>query len=102
MSLVFDHTKENFSEAMGMQEGESKDLAMKLSKITADFVKSGEMKNSELAEQLALELSYSELVYISANHVINTAQEALLKMKSSTEEQLKELISKIKKELGDD
>jgi glucosamine 6-phosphate synthetase-like amidotransferase/phosphosugar isomerase protein len=101
MSLVFDHTKENFSEAMGLRKEEPRELAMKLSKITKDFVKS-EMKNSELAEQLALELSYSELVFISANHVINTAKEALLKMESSTEEQLKELLSKLKKELGDD
>jgi flagellar biosynthesis/type III secretory pathway protein FliH len=102
MSLVFNHTKENFPEAMGMQEGESKELAMKLSKITSDFVKSGEMKNSELAEQLALELSYSELVYIATNHVINTAESALEKMKSSTEKQLKELLSKLTKELGED
>ena len=102
MSLVFDHTKENFLEAMGMQEGESKELAIKLSKITADFVKNGEMKNSELAEQLALELSYSELLYMSTHHVINTAKDALKKMKTSSESQLIELLSKLKKELGED
>ncbi len=77
MSLVFNHEKETLSEAMGMSEKSLEELATKMSEISKNFLLKDEMKKSELAEKVALELSYSELIFIATGKMIETIESAL-------------------------
>jgi DNA-binding Xre family transcriptional regulator len=97
MSLVFNHTKETLSEAMGMSENNLEDLAVKMSEISKNFLLTQEMKKSELAEKVALELSYSELIFIATGKIIETIESAV-SINSSSMEQLIELMKKLRDE----
>jgi hypothetical protein len=56
MSLVFNHTKETLSEAMGMSENNLEDLAVKMSEISKNFLLTQEMKKVNLQKKLHLNL----------------------------------------------
>lgn len=78
MSLKFDHSQETLSASMGMPEGQTEQLVEKMTEITKDFVKSkGKLTKSEIAERIALELSYSELVFIATGKIFETLDKAL-------------------------
>jgi hypothetical protein len=93
MSLKFDHSQNTLSASMGMSEGQTEELAEKMTAITKDFIKSkGKLTKSEIAEKIALELSYSELVFIATGKIFETLDRALERQ----EEMLQGLESLIK------
>ena len=53
MSLVFDHSKDTLSDAMGMQDNQVEELSEKLGKLTKHFLLTQEETKSELAEKIA-------------------------------------------------
>lgn len=90
MSLKFDHSQETLSASMGMTETQLEELSMKMTEISKDFIKAkGSLGKSHVAEKIALELSYSELVFIATGKVFDTLDRALEKQ----EEMLKGLES---------
>jgi len=97
MSLVFNHEKETLSEAMGMSEKSLEELATKMSEISKNFLLKDEMKKSELAEKVALELSYSELIFIATGKIIETIESAL-SINSPSIEKLIDLMKKLRDE----
>lgn len=90
MSLKFDHSKDTLSASMGMTEIQLEELSMKMTEISKDFIKAkGSLGKSHVAERIALELSYSELIFIATGKVFETLDRALEKQ----EEMLKGLES---------
>lgn len=88
MSLKFDHSKDTLSASMGMTEEQLEDLSIKMTEISKDFIKAkGSLSKSHVAEKIALELSYSELIFIATGKVFETLDRALEKQ----EEMLKGL-----------
>ena len=80
MSLKFDHSKETLSESLGMSETQLEELSMKMTEISKDFIKAkGSLGKSHVAEKIALELSYSELIFIATGKVFETLDRALEK-----------------------
>lgn len=104
MSLVFDHSKDTLSDAMGMQDDQVVELSEKLTKLTKDFITTAEETKSQLAEKVALELSYSELVFIATHKVLDTCEKAVEKQKEmlSKLEGISELIEKLNEKFGND
>ena len=90
MSLKFDHSQDTLSASMGMTEIQLEELSMKMTEISKDFIKAkGSLGKSHVAEKIALELSYSELIFITTGKVFETLDRALEKQ----EEMLKGLES---------
>jgi hypothetical protein len=100
MSLVFDHTQKTLSSAMNMSEDQIDNLSIKLADITKEFICSDEMtKKSHLAEKLALELSYSELLFVVTGKVEETAKKAIEhQFKAQLPQELLDLLEKLKRE----
>ena len=90
MSLKFDHSQDTLSASMGMTEIQLEELSIKMTEISKDFIKAkGGLSKSHVAERIALELSYSELIFIATGKVFETLDRALEKQ----EEMLKGLES---------
>lgn len=90
MSLKFDHSQDKLSASMGMTEIQLEELSMKMTEISKEFIKAkGSLGKSHVAERIALELSYSELIFIATGKVFETLDRALEKQ----EEMLKGLES---------
>lgn len=90
MSLKFDHSQDTLSASMGMTEIQLEELSMKMTEISKEFIKAkGSLGKSHVAERIALELSYSELIFIATGKVFETLDRALEKQ----EEMLKGLES---------
>lgn len=90
MSLKFDHSQDTLSASMGMTEIQLEELSMKMTEISKEFIKAkGSLGKSHVAERIALELSYSELIFIATGKVFETLDRALEKQ----EEMLKSLES---------
>lgn len=96
MSLVFNHDKETLTECMGFTDNQLEELSEKLTEITKTFITTEKMKKSELSEQLALSLSYSELVFIVTHKVLDAAQEAVA-LHNKSVSGIEELLEALKK-----
>lgn len=74
MATIFDHTKKTFTEAVGFDNQDLKDLSEKLATITKDVLMK-EPRISELTEIIANTLSYNDLLIIATTHVIDKTKE---------------------------
>lgn len=74
-SITFDHSALKLSTAMGISQSEFEEIEEKTKKYGKLLVM-GEKKSSEVAQQIAEELSYTELVFFSTSFVILSAQMA--------------------------
>ena len=102
MSIVFDHTKETLSECMGLKSTALEELSEKMSEIAKEFIVSkGAIKKSEVAEKIALELSYSDLIFIATGKVFEGIEHAVAK-NNKIQDKLMEIISKLKDEDDDE
>lgn len=82
MSLKFDHSRDTLSDAMGMSEEQLYELAEKMADISSHFIKNKDkIGKSEVAERIALELSYSELIFIATGKIFESIDDALEKQK---------------------
>jgi hypothetical protein len=100
MSLVFDHTQSTLSSAMNMSEDQVGNLSIKLAEITKEFICNDEMsKKSHLAEKIALELSYSELLFVVTGKIEEVANKAMEhQLKAQLPQELLNLLEKLKRE----
>lgn len=78
-SITFDHSALKLSSAMGISEVEFNEIEEKTQKYGKLLVK-GEKKSSEIAQQIAEELSYTELVFFSTSFIILSSQLAKKEM----------------------
>ena len=103
MSLVFDHTKSTLSSAMNMTEDQVGNLSIKLADITKEFIYNDEMsKKSHLAEKIALELSYSELLFVVTGKIEEVANKAMEhQLKTQLPKELIDLLKKLEREIDD-
>jgi hypothetical protein len=102
MSLVFDHTKNSLSEAMGMSEADVINLSERLSEITKTYLTDPECTlKSQIAENVALQLSYTELVFLATHRVEDAAKEVVEKF-SSPLKSLEDLLETFKEMKKDD
>lgn len=103
MSLVFDHSKETLSSSMNMSDNQIEELSEKLTILTKNFMFTAEEKKSELAEKIAIELSYSELVFIATHKVLDACAQTIEKQKKMLLqlEGFSELLDKLKEKFGD-
>lgn len=74
-SITFDHSASKLSTAMGISQDEFVEIEKKTKKYGKLLIQ-GEKKSSEIAQQIAEELSYTELVFFSTSFVIMSAQMA--------------------------
>jgi predicted transcriptional regulator len=81
MSLIFDHSKDTLSAAMNMPEDSMEKLSEKMTDITKQFITSDDMTRSHVAEKIALELSYSELVFVATGQIFSVLEKATEKKK---------------------
>ena len=80
MSLKFDHSQDTLSASMGMSEEQLYELAEKMASISSHFIKNKDkIGKSEVAERIALELSYSELIFIATGKIFESIDDALEK-----------------------
>jgi hypothetical protein len=80
MSLKFDHSRNTLSESMGMSEEQLYELAEKMADISSYFIKNKDkIGKSEVAEKIALEFSYSELIFIATGKIFESIDNALEK-----------------------
>ena len=69
--MKFDHSKESIGEALGLNKKEISNLAGTLSEIVAEVVMSKDSyKTSHIGEKIAEKLSYSELVFVATQHLL--------------------------------
>lgn len=97
MSLKFDHSQDTLSASMGMTEIQLEELSMKMTEISKEFIKAkGSLGKSHVAERIALELSYSELIFIATGKVFETLDRALEKQEEMLLKSLESLVQMMK------
>lgn len=69
MATKFDHTKECFTEAIGFDSKDMRDLSEKLADMSKFIIKN-EPKISELTEEIAGVFSYNELLIMATTQII--------------------------------
>jgi hypothetical protein len=99
--MVFDHTKDKIGQALGLSDDDLSQLAGRLSEITTECLMT-DNKPSKLGEKLAQELSYTELIFIATQFVMdkvesisNESSEMLSKLKD-----LQKLLDRLHKKSG--
>ncbi len=73
--MKFDHNKDTIAEAIGLSSNDLTELGHKMSQI-GQSVLTGEdcYKPSHLAQRIAEELSYSELVFTTTQYLVDKIQ----------------------------
>lgn len=97
--MEFDHNKDNIAEAIGLSSNDLIELSYKMSQIgegvlTGVLTSEDGYKPSHLAQKIAEELSYSELVLITTQYLID-------KIQSFNEENEKEILDMLESFLKD-
>lgn len=66
---------------MGMSEENLKELSEKLSRISMEYLQDDKLTTkSHLAEKIASELSYNELIFMTTDKVLDSIETSLNKM----------------------
>jgi len=69
--MEFNHDKNSLAEALGISEKHLDEITTKLSTLTLDVIKGDGSKPSHIAEKIANELSYSELIFVATQYIMN-------------------------------
>lgn len=91
MKMEFNHDKNSIAEALGMSEKHLEEIGAKLSSLTLDVLKGESRKPSHVAEKIAHELSYSELIFVATQYIMGKVE--------SFEEHKREIITDALKKL---
>ncbi len=91
MKMEFNHEKDSLAEALGISEKHLEEITAKLSTLTLDVIKGDSCKPSHIAEKIAHELSYSELIFVATQYIMNKIE--------SFEEHKREIITGALKKL---
>lgn len=89
--MEFNHESKSIAEALGMSESHLAELSGKLSEIAIEVVTAGNKKPSHIAQKLAEELSYSELIFVATQYLAEKINDF--------EEQRKDMLSSILKKI---
>lgn len=89
--MEFNHDKGSLSEALGISEKHLDEITSKLSNLTMGVIKSDGAKPSHIAEKIANELSYSELIFVATQYIMDKIE--------SFEEHKREIITGALKKL---
>lgn len=93
--MKFDHNKDNIAEAIGLSTNDLIELGHKMSQIAQGALASEDgYKPSHLAQRIAEELSYSELVFTTTQYLFD-------KIQSFNEEKKKEILDMLKSLMKD-
>lgn len=104
MKIEFDHSAKTFSDGIGFSKKEIEDLTDKLNLI-ANLIPRKQLSQTQIAEMLAKELSYKELLYVATtglrDTVISKLEQIDSLMKQHKIPQLGELDDKALNELSE-
>ena len=75
-SITFDHTKDKLSLSMDISQKEYQEIQNKTKNYVKLLINDYNSKKSHLAQKIAEELSYKELVFFSTSFVIMSAEMA--------------------------
>lgn len=89
--MEFNHDKSSLAEALGISEKHLEEITSKLSTLTIDVVKGDSCKPSHVAEKIAHELSYTELIFVATQYIMDKIQ--------SFEEHKREIVTSALKKL---
>lgn len=89
--MEFNHDKNSLAEALGISEKHLDEITTKLSTLALDVIKSDGFKPSHLAEKIANEFSYSELIFVATQYLMEKIK--------FYEEQKREMITDVLKKL---
>jgi len=67
--MQFDHTKDTIAGAIGMSEKHLDELQTRLAEIGMEIMTSDSPKPSHIAEKVAQELSYTDLIFVATQYL---------------------------------
>ena len=92
--MEFNHEKESIAEAMGLSKNHTDELSEKLANIAKQCINDS-FKPSHIAEKIANELSYTELVFVATQYL----SEKIYSFHQMQEKQIERILSKIVKDI---
>lgn len=95
--MEFNHSKDNLIEALGFKEESIEDLVARLADIVTETISGDNAKPSHIAQKIAENLSYSELVFVATQHMMDKVESFNEIKRKEISKMLKEVI----KGLGD-
>jgi hypothetical protein len=99
--MEFNHSKDNLIEALGFKEESIEDLGARLTDIVNETVSGDNPKTSHLAQKIAENLSYSELVFVATQHMMDKVKSFNEIKRKEISKMLKEVIKGLKDSLED-
>ena len=95
--MEFNHEAKSIAEALGISQSHLEELTQKLSEIAMEVVKAGNKRPSHIAEKLAEELSYSELIFVGTQYLAEKIQT----FEESRRDEILNFLKKMLKDLED-
>ena len=96
--MEFKHESNSIAEALGISESHLGEISEKLSQIAIEVVTADDKKPSHIAQKLADELSYTELIFVATQYLA----EKINDFESQRKDAITSILKKILRDLGEE